>query len=149
MRRVGLIAAGLIAGLFVVPAAFEATSTDTSAQLDRLFGAHVPFQEFLEALKSAAAARDYAQFERMTAYPLEVRRGGKRVRLIDAAHLRAHAESVFTAAVLKAIARQDYDQLFADQQGAMVGTGEIRFAFTCLRITCASKAMKITAVNLP
>ena len=81
--------------------------------------AHVT--QFLARLKQAVAAADPAAVAAMVNYPITVQSRTYR----DAAALRANYARVFTPEVKAAVAAAKADDLFARDQGVMIGNGEI------------------------
>jgi hypothetical protein len=86
--------------------------------------AHVT--QFLARLKQAMAADDRPAVAAMVNYPLTVYgSGGGSVTYRDPAVLRARYAAVFTPEVKAAVAVAKPDNLFARDQGVMIGNGEI------------------------
>jgi hypothetical protein len=86
--------------------------------------AHVT--QFLARLKQAVAADDHAIVASMGNYPLTVHSsGGRPMTYRDAAALSANYARVFTPEVKAAVAAANADNLFARDQGVMIGNGEI------------------------
>jgi hypothetical protein len=86
--------------------------------------AHVT--QFLARLKQAVAADDHATVAAMIKYPLTVySSGGRPMTYRDAAALSANYGRVFTPEVRAAVAAAKADDLFARDQGVMIGNGEI------------------------
>lgn len=104
------------------------TVAETDASLDMLFGEHASYRAFLEKLKAAVAADDRATVAGMVSYPFATQIGGKAVTFRDAHHLLARYDQIVTAKVKRALAQQDYADLFANDEGVMVGNGEIWFS---------------------
>jgi hypothetical protein len=86
--------------------------------------AHVA--QFLARLKQAVAADDRATVTAMVNYPLTVySSGGRPMTYRDTAALSANYARVFTPEVKATIAAAKADNLFARDQGVMIGNGEI------------------------
>jgi hypothetical protein len=86
--------------------------------------AHVT--QFLARLRQAVAADDHATVAAMVNYPLTVSSsGGRPMTYRDAAALSANYARVFTPEVKAAVAAANADNLFARDQGVMIGNGEI------------------------
>lgn len=96
--------------------------------------AHVT--QFLARLKQAMAADDRAAVAAMVNYPITVQSRTYR----DAAALRANYARVFTPEVKAAVATARADDLFARDQGVMIGNGEIW-------MNEISGSMKIITIN--
>lgn len=120
---------------------------DISARLDRLFGAHAPYEAFLIALKQAVTAGDKKAVATMVAYPLEATIAGRRVVLRSQDRLVERYDQLFTPAVVAAIAGQRYATLFANADGVMIGDGEVWFNGICGDAACAEVSVKIIAIQ--
>ena len=86
--------------------------------------AHVT--QFLARLKQAMTADDHAAIAAMVKYPLTVySSAGRSATYRNAAALSANYTRVFTPEVKAAVAAAKPDDLFARDQGVMIGNGEI------------------------
>jgi hypothetical protein len=86
--------------------------------------AHVT--QFLARLKQAMTADDHAAIAAMVKYPLTVySSAGRPATYRNAAALSANYTRVFTPEVKAAIAAAKPNNLFARDQGVMIGNGEI------------------------
>ena len=86
--------------------------------------AHVT--QFLARMKQAITADDHAAIAAMVKYPLTVySSAGRPATYRNAAALSANYTRVFTPEVKAAIAAAKPDDLFARDQGVMIGNGEI------------------------
>lgn len=122
-------ALALAAALAALPQLSAAqTVAETNASLDQLYGEHAPYQAFFGKLQQAVAAGDKAAVAGLVSYPFKTSVGGKSVTLRDAQHFVAAYDKVFTAKVKKALATQEYANIFANDDGVMVGDGEIWFS---------------------
>jgi hypothetical protein len=86
--------------------------------------AHVA--QFLDRLKQALATNDRAAIAGMVSYPLRVNSTAARPAVYrDAAALKGHYARIFTPDIKKAVAAAKPDNLFARDQGVMIGDGKI------------------------
>ena len=98
--------------------------------------------QFLARLKQAVAANDRGAVAAMVSYPLRVHPVGRPAKTYgNAAALRADYPNVFTPGVVNAVAAAEPDNLFARDQGVMIGQGEIW-------MNEVAGSMKIVTVNL-
>ncbi|MCF3935230.1 hypothetical protein L1787_17665 [Acuticoccus sp. M5D2P5] len=144
-RLAGVLRVAVLAGLLVAGSALVATveaDTAVDERLDTLFGEHEPIRAFLADLKTAVADGDHQAVAAMVDYPFKTEIEGKAVTIDDASGFVDHYDGIMTPAVQEAIAAQDYDNLFANYQGAMVGDGEVWFS-----PVGEDEAVKIIAVN--
>ena len=82
--------------------------------------------QFLARLKQAMAADDRAAITAMVKYPLTVYpSAGRPATYHNAAALSANYARVFTPEVKAAVAAAKPDDLFARDQGVMIGNGQI------------------------
>ena len=102
--------------------------------------AHVT--QFLARLRQALAANDRAAVVAMVNYPLRVHAVGRPAKTYrNAVALRADYPNVFTPGVVSAVAAAKPDDLFARDQGVMIGHGEIW-------MNEVAGSMRIMTVNL-
>lgn len=116
-------------------------------RLDALVGAHVRYQMFLIGLQIAILTGDRSRVATLVDYPLEVRIGDERVTVRTADELVARYEDLFTPEVEAAIERQTYGSLFANDQGVMIGDGQVWFGGVCHETSCAEPLIRIIAIN--
>lgn len=82
---------------------------------------------FLDRLKAAARTGDRNGLAALVEYPLTIRDGDHVKTFRSAAAVVQAFDTIFTRGVLNAIAAADYDSLFVNASGAMIGDGEIWF----------------------
>lgn len=122
-------------------------AADMDATLDRLFGAHAPYEKFLTKLKLEAKAQDWSTIADQLSYPLTVRISGRRLKFEARGQFLSHVRSILTPRVLQAIAAQRYEDLFANANGVMIGNGEIWYSGICAGADCNDAPIKITAIK--
>jgi hypothetical protein len=130
--------------------AAEASSTPAEPIADRLKTAGLEVSEttqFLDALKSQMAERNRAAVCALASYPLAVHAKEGETKIADAATCQARYERIFNARVLDAVRKQNFDDLFANWRGVMIGDGELWFSGVCEDRECKRKAIKIISVN--
>lgn len=96
---------------------------------------------FLASLQAAVKSGDQAAVADMASYPLTVIHGSMRTRIKSKALLISQYDSVFDGRIRRAIEQQTAKCLFGNDQGAMVGNGEVWFAEQ------PGGAMKIISIN--
>lgn len=82
---------------------------------------------FLDRLKTAARTGDRNGLAALVKYPLDIRDGDQVKTYRSAAAVVRAFDAVFTRGVLIAIAAAEYESLFVNDSGAMIGDGEIWF----------------------
>jgi len=100
-------------------------------------------RQFLAGLSAAVKAGDKQKVAAMIENPLRVNSDDGKHRMIrgSAAFIKEY-DSVFTAAVKKAIADQKPECLFANDQGVMIGGGDVWFEEQ------QNGTLKIKSINL-
>ncbi len=83
---------------------------------------------FLAQLQAAVKSNDKSAVAGMASYPLTVIRGASRSRITSQAVVISKYDSIFDAHIRQAILQQSAPCLFGNDQGAMVGDGEVWFA---------------------
>jgi hypothetical protein len=124
-----------------------ALAANTNLTLDKLFGTHEPYEQFLKELKAEVAAQEWQAIADRVVYPLSVRVSGHRITLRSPDQFLSHVQSILTPKVRKAIEAQRYEALFANANGVMIGEGELWYSGVCSKAGCIDAAIKITAVN--
>lgn len=127
--------------------AFSATVQEVDQRLDLLFGSHQPYHDFLNDLQQAVAAKDKTKVAAMASYPLKVSLKGKEKTFRNPAALKKNYDSVFTPELSKIILDQKYEELFARDQGVMVGDGQLWFSGVCADKACKKSRVLISRVN--
>jgi hypothetical protein len=134
-------------------------SADRAAQIppagnesiaDRLKVAGLQVEEvtsFFSSLKSRAADGNRSGVCELAAYPLSVhsKKGEQKIPNLPAC--QAKYDQIFTSQVLAAIAKQSFEQLFANWRGVMIGDGELWFSGVCDDRQCLRKTIRIISVN--
>lgn len=108
----------------------------------------IPLQravDFFNGLKQAVQKGDKQAISNMIAYPLSVH--GAKVQINDANDFVNQYAQVFTPNVVKAILAQDPYTLFANDQGVMVGNGQVWFTLVIDGQQDTEGTVFITAVN--
>lgn len=128
--------------------AYSATAQEVDRRLDFLFGSHQKYHDFLSDLQQAVAAKDQAKVATMIAYPLKVGLKGKVTTWRTPAMLQKNYNSVFTPDLVHVISAQKYEELFARDQGVMIGdSGQLWFGEVCQDKACHKTRVLITRIN--
>jgi len=104
---------------------------------------------FLRALQAAVRSDDPAAVSRLVTYPLRVNRPTAKTRVASASEFVRNYSIIFTSEIRSAVLAQEYDKLFRNWQGFMVGTGEVWFAGSCPDQNCSRHRVGVITVNLP
>ena len=98
-------------------------------------------QQFLSTLKTLVKADNREEIGRLVRYPLAVNSAKVHRRIRSRAEFVKSYDTLFTAAIKRAIERQAPECLFANWQGVMIGSGEVWFEEQ------STGEMKIKALN--
>ncbi|MBX9704884.1 MAG: hypothetical protein K5Q00_01405 [Gammaproteobacteria bacterium] len=111
-------------------------------------GCAIPLQravDFFNALKQAVQKGDKQALSGMVAYPLRV--NGTKLNINSPSDFITNYSQIFTPNVTKAIIDQDPYTLFANDQGAMIGNGQVWFTLVIDGEEDTEGTVYITAVN--
>lgn len=147
MRKALLVLVSTLSIMSGVGVAQAQTAAEVNGNLDALFGDHVPYEKFFDALKKAVGSGDKAAVAAMVDYPFQARISGKAVKIRDQKHFVADYDRIVTGKVKNALAKQTYATLFANWQGVMIGDGEVWFNGVCGDDSCKQQTVRIIAVN--
>ncbi|WP_041778378.1 hypothetical protein [Beijerinckia indica] len=118
------------------------TAIEMNQTLDQLFGEHKPYADFLTRLQKAIAASDKESIAELIDYPLQIKIGGKAVKIKDKQHFVTDYDEVITQTIKDVVAKQTYATLFVNWQGAAIGDGKIWFSSVG-----KNKKIRVTAIN--
>jgi hypothetical protein len=142
-----LVAAAILGYVsFTLPAAAQ-SDKEMNSRLDELFGQHEVYHTFFSDLKKAVSAGDRQAVAAMVDYPITVSIGGKDVKIKSGKDFVSHYDHIFSDKIVTAVEKQTYAALFANDQGIMVGDGEIWIDGICLDHDCKKQAVKIITIN--
>ncbi|MET0289580.1 MAG: hypothetical protein ABW178_08130 [Pseudoxanthomonas sp.] len=110
---------------------------EMDARVERVLGDAAGYRSMVATLKQAVAARDAVAVAALVHYPLEARIAGKRVEVNDAAQFQAQYAQLMVPEIVRAIERQDYDQAMVNQQGIMLGDGQVWISGVCATEDCS------------
>jgi hypothetical protein len=136
------------AAVLAVALVFAATVTGqdqaVEQRIERVAGLKAEeVRQFLIELKSRVAKADGRWVCAVVQFPLESDRHAVR----NATQCRAQYSAIFGKAVIDAIAAQQFETLFVNARGVMIGNGEIWIAGVCRDNRCRNQSLRIIAVN--
>lgn len=114
-----------------------AAAREMDARVERVLGEATAYRAMVTSLKRAVAAEDAAAVAAMVHYPLQARIGGTRIEVKDAAQFQAQYAQLMVPEITRAIAGQDYDAALVNQQGIMLGDGQVWISGVCAREDCS------------
>lgn len=126
--------------------------TSADAQVDAqitnvLGGAPKAYHAVFDNLQKAMAAGDKDGVAALVAYPLEVTVQGKKQRIAGAQELVANWDKVVTPDIVKAVADQKFSTAMVNQDGLMLGDGQVWISGVCRDTACKVSDVRITAIQ--
>lgn len=137
----------LTAALMVATPALAQTADDVDKQIDDLLGPHEVYGTAIQAIQEALVN---GEMDRVAGYipfgePIKV--NGQDVVIADEADLESRFYELFNEKVVNAVADQQYETLFVNQDGIMFGEGELWIGGVCVDETCEDVFVNIIAIN--
>lgn len=145
MRR--LLPLALAALALCAPPAFAQSEAEMDDQIDRVLGDHAAFHDALVALQSAVASEDAEAVAEYIPFDTPINIDGDEVTYSSPDEFVAAYADIVTPEVVDAIESQTYETLFVNQQGVMIGNGEVWLGGICRDEACSSFDVKITAIQ--
>ena len=125
------------------PAA-EAPAEDARARIESLLGDAAQFEKVFNAFKAAVVGGDRAAVVEEVRFPLNVG-GGKKIT--GPGEFQRNYEKIITPAVVKAVSEQDFGKVFVNQQGVMIGSGQVWLNGQCLDQACTKTEVKVITIQ--
>jgi hypothetical protein len=112
------------------------------------FNGNPSYATFMTRLQTAVRANDRDGVIALIRFPLRVNSNGRHQLYRDASSVRASYDRIFTSKVTRAILGQRTDAFFGNQNGVMIGNGEVWFDQLCPNAACSpSGDVRITSIN--
>lgn len=125
-------------------AAAEAPAEDARARIETLLGDAAQFEKVFNAFKAAVVGGDRAAVVEEVRFPLNVG-GGKKIT--GPGEFQRNYEKIITPAVVKAVSEQDFGKVFVNQQGVMIGSGQVWLSGQCLDQACTKTEVKVITIQ--
>ena len=119
-------------------------SGDARQRIDTLLGDAAQYERVFNAFKAAVVGGDRAQVVEYVNFPLNIA-GGKKIG--GPGEFQRNYEKIITPAVLKAVSAQDFGKVFVNQQGVMVGDGQVWLNGQCLDPACTRTKVKVITIQ--
>jgi hypothetical protein len=145
MRR--LLPLAFAALVLCAEPAFAQSAAEMDDQIDRVLGDHAAFHDALVALQSAVASEDAEAVAEYIPFDTPINVDGDEVTYSSPDEFVAAYADIVTPEVVDAIESQTYETLFVNQQGVMIGNGEVWLGGICRDEACSSFDVKITAIQ--
>ncbi len=126
------------------PAPAAADEGDGRARIDSVLGDAAQYEKVFNAFKTAVVGGDRAAVVEEVRFPLNIA-GGKKIT--GPGEFQRNYEKIITPAVVKAISEQEFDKVFVNQQGVMIGDGQVWLTGECLDKACARTEVKVGTIQ--
>lgn len=129
-------------------AALPATAEGGARQrIERVLGDADGYESVFSALQRGVADGDRAAVAALMRYPLRVEVSGKSRKVADAAAFQRDYADIITADIARTIAAQSFDTVFVNQQGVMLGNGQVWITGTCEDAACTRSDIKVATLQ--
>lgn len=132
--------------LSVVPALAQ-SDAEVNARIDTVLGDHAPYREAFDGIQTAINDNDATAFASWVSYPINVVADGDAVAIEDEEEFVAHFDSILTDDVRAVVADQLWQDVFVNDQGVMLGGGEVWLNGICVDDSCAAFDVKVIAIQ--
>ncbi len=138
------------AGAAVTPAAEPAApaadvpAEDARARIEAVLGDAAQYEKVFNAFKTAVVGGDRAAVVEEVRFPLNIS-GGKKIT--GPGEFQRNYEKIITPVVVKAVSEQDFGKVFVNQQGVMIGDGQVWLTGECLDKACARTEVKVGTIQ--
>ncbi len=99
------------------------------ARMQGVLGDPGPLLAFFNDLQQAVEAKDVAALSQMMGYPFPVLTDDRILVIRDSNDFAKHFEHCFTEEVIEAVRKQNFEALFVNYKGCMIGRGEVWFNY--------------------
>ncbi|MET4680086.1 hypothetical protein [Stenotrophomonas rhizophila] len=127
-------------------AATPATSAngDVRQRIEQVLGDAAQYETVFNAFQKAVNGGDRAAVVEEVRFPLNIANGA---RITGPGEFQRNYERILTPAVRKAIAAQTFDDVMVNQQGVMIGDGQVWLNGTCLDQACSRTEVKVVTIQ--
>ena len=133
------------AGGATTPAApTSAGTSDVRQRIDQVLGDSAQYEAVFNAFQKAVNGGDRAAVVEEVRFPLNIASGAK---ITGPGEFQRNYERILTPAVRKAIAAQKFDDVMVNQQGVMIGDGQVWLNGTCLDQACSRTEVKVVTIQ--
>ncbi|MCS4281640.1 hypothetical protein [Stenotrophomonas rhizophila] len=134
-----------VADATATPAAPTSAGTrDVRQRIDQVLGDSAQYETVFNAFQKAVNGGDRAAVVEEVRFPLNIANGAK---ITGPGEFQRNYERILTPAVRKAIAAQKFDDVMVNQQGVMIGDGQVWLNGTCLDQACSRTEVKVVTIQ--
>lgn len=109
-----------------------------------MLGDAAQYEKVFNAFKTAVVGGDRAAVVEEVRFPLNIS-GGKKIT--GPGEFQRNYEKIITPAVVKAVSEQDFGKVFVNQQGVMIGDGQVWLNGQCLDQACTKTEVKVITIQ--
>ncbi|WP_313142226.1 hypothetical protein [Stenotrophomonas sp.] len=117
---------------------------DARARIDSVLGDAAQYEKVFNAFKTAVVGGDRAAVVEEVRFPLNIAGGRK---ITGPGEFQRNYEKIITPAVVKAMSGQEFSKVFVNQQGVMIGDGQVWLTGECLDKACARTEVKVGTIQ--
>ncbi|WP_329892844.1 hypothetical protein [Stenotrophomonas sp. SMYL11] len=122
----------------------DAPAEDARARIESLLGDAAQYEKVFNAFKAAVVGGDRAAVVEEVRFPLNIANGKK---ITGPGEFQRNYEKIITPAVVKAVSGQDFGKVFVNQQGVMIGDGQVWLNGQCLDQACSKTEVKVITIQ--
>ncbi len=126
------------------PSPTEPAADDARARIETLLGDAAQYEKVFNAFKTAVVAGDRPAVVEEVRFPLNIS-GGKKIT--GPGEFQRNYEKIITPAVVKAVSAQEFGTVFVNQQGVMIGDGQVWLNGQCLDKACTRTEVKVITIQ--
>lgn len=105
------------------------------------------YHDVFDRLQKAMAAGDKAAVAALVSYPLDAKVDGNPIKIANAQDFVANWDQIVTPQIAKAVADQQFASVMVNQNGLMIGSGEVWISGVCDDTACKNSRVLITAIQ--
>ncbi|WP_422509420.1 hypothetical protein [Stenotrophomonas sp. GZD-301] len=121
-----------------------AADGDVRQRIDSVLGDAAQYEAVFIAFQTAVNGGDRAAVVEEIRFPLNIANGAK---IAGPGEFQRNYERILTPAVRKAIAAQTFDTVMVNQQGVMIGDGQVWLNGACLDKACTRTEVKVVTIQ--
>ncbi|HEL4847647.1 TPA: hypothetical protein UOA08_004263 [Stenotrophomonas maltophilia] len=122
----------------------DVPAEDARARIETLLGDAAQYEKVFNAFKTAVVGGDRAAVVEEVRFPLNIANGRK---ITGPGEFQRNYEKIITPAVVKAVSEQDFGKVFVNQQGVMIGDGQVWLNGQCLDQACTKTEVKVITIQ--
>ncbi|QGM03714.1 hypothetical protein [Stenotrophomonas maltophilia] len=122
----------------------DAPAEDARARIESLLGDAAQYEKVFNAFRTAVVGGDRAAVVEEVRFPLNIANGKK---ITGPGEFQRNYEKIITPAVVKAVSGQDFGKVFVNQQGVMIGDGQVWLNGQCLDQSCTKTEVKVITIQ--